>query len=178
MAEVQATHYYLDANSLLDWAEGQGASPIPRLAKIAQKVESIIENSGVATAISWVTLVEYNSNVFHFVRSQRHDRVPLDGHWAALVQDRVWAWLSAGQLEMLPSYPKAIERGLTLVREATRDFNTRLHAWDAVHVIHAVSWARLVDQKVTIVTSDSDFTNFLQVFPEFGEHVLLMNPEV
>jgi hypothetical protein len=85
-------------------------------------------------------------------------------------------WINRGQIEVINQAPKLVERAMAYVALATRKKACALKAWDAVHLVQAIYWARSMSTSVYIVTSDGVFSEFLRSFPEFIEFVGVYDP--
>jgi hypothetical protein len=166
-------HYYVDANPLLCSADAQIATPAAYDTKVAGVVVALVEGAST-TAISEITLLEVHSNICDHWRDT--GRPEHDDPWADRALGQLMAWLGDGLLEVLPQPPKLPEMAMVNVEEITRRARIRLRAWDAAHLLHAVSWSRQLGEQVTFVTADRDFEKVLDSLPEFRPHVELLDP--
>lgn len=107
-----------------------------------------------------------------------YDYVRTDKDWgsyfgpedADACTEQFMQWLADGTLTIRPLDRRAFEMGMAYVEmAATR--NRRMRGWDAIHLYEAARWSRDAEQKVTIATSDGDFAKMIELFPEFGAHL-------
>jgi hypothetical protein len=85
-------------------------------------------------------------------------------------------WLGDAKLDVLPTPPKLAEKAMVNVEEITRRTGLQLRAWDAAHLLHAVTWSRDLGAPVTLVTADKSFDRVLAVLPEFEPFIELLDP--
>jgi hypothetical protein len=149
------------------WAEAQAASAVERSVKAAARVEELINGDGVI-AISEITLVEYHDNISAYRRNNKpgdHDDV-----WLAGVQSELMQWIADGRIQVLAPFPRMFETAMSYITLA-HSRGRALRAWDAVHLCRATEWARETGVQVTILSGDSDFAEFLELFPKLCDFV-------
>jgi hypothetical protein len=159
--------HYVDANPLMRWAEAQAASGDDRSTTAAARVEELIVANG-EIAISEVTLVEYHDNVSAYRRNNKPG--DHDDAWLERVQTQPMRWIADGQLQVLTPFPRMFETAMSYITLSHRQ-GRALRAWDAVHLCRATEWAREAATQVTILTGDSDFEEFLKLFPKLRDFV-------
>jgi hypothetical protein len=76
-------------------------------------------------------------------------------------------WIADGQLQVLTPFPRMFETAMSYITLSHRQ-GRALRAWDAVHLCPATEWAREAATQVTILTGDSDFEEFLKLFPKIA----------
>lgn len=167
--------FYFDANPLLRWAEKQYLVVSPSCERIASEVERIITNSNIINAISEITIVEYQSNLFNFERDSSKPQFDLDKVDRCFHQ--LMVWIAQGRIEVLEQPPKLIEKAMAYIRTAAVEKACSLRAWDAVHIYQSCEWAKTTGALVNIVTNDPAFYKFIKTFPEFASHLRIYNPE-
>jgi hypothetical protein len=64
------------------------------------------------------------------------------------------------------------------LEKITRRTGLQLRAWDAAHLIHAVTWSRDLGAPVTLVTADKSLDRVLAALPEFERFVEVLDPGV
>ena len=166
--------YYCNTNPLLRWAEARVPSASPSCQQIARETERIIEAAGSSFAISEITIVEFHSNLFVFERDTNQPN--FGAAEADQCLEQLMRWINNGQIQVINQAPKLVEKAMAYVALATRNKACALRAWDAVHLVQAIYWARSISAYVHIVTSDSVFKKFLMAFPECSEFVKIYDP--
>jgi hypothetical protein len=161
------SQHYLDANPLMRWAESKAASAAERSVTAGQRVEELIATETTA-AISEVTLIEFHDNVSAYCRNNKPG--DHDGEWLANVQSGLMRWIASGSLLVLAPFPRMFETAMSYITLA-QGHDRALRAWDAVHLCRATEWARETGVRVTIVTGDADFEEFLELFPKLGDFI-------
>jgi hypothetical protein len=159
--------HYFDANPLMRWAEAQAASGDDRSITAAARVEEVLV-AGEEIAISEVTLIEYHDNVTAYRRNNKPG--DHDDDWLERVQMQPMRWVADGQLHVLTPFPRMFETAMSYITLSHRQ-GRALRAWDAVHLCRATEWARETEGQVTILTGDSDFEAFLELFPKLRDFV-------
>lgn len=84
-------------------------------------------------------------------------------------------WLADGEIKVRSLGPKAFEMGMAYVASASREHSRKMKAWDAIHLYEACRWSRELNQQIAIATADNDFEKFIELFPEFGKHVRVLD---
>jgi len=161
------SQHYLDANPLMRWAEAQASSADQRSITTGQRVDELI-NGDTLVAISEVTLIEFHDNVSAYRRNNKPG--DHDDAWLSQVQTEVMRWVASGRLGVLAPFPRMFETAMSYITLA-RGEGRALRAWDAVHLCRATEWARETGQRVTILTGDADFGEFLELFPKLHDFV-------
>lgn len=167
------TAYYFDTNTLIYWAEARGGGD-SELKKIGRRVEELVLDSSVRTAVSEITLAEFHDHICAMWRDG--NRPELSETWANEVEGDLMRWIRQSLVDVLPLPPKLIEKAMAYVLFATREKQRGLRAWDAAHTYQAVEWARELGEVVVIVTRDRDFERLLEVYPEFRRFIALLDP--
>jgi hypothetical protein len=166
--------YYFDANPLLRWAETQALGADKRCITIAGEVSRLITNSDNTNAISEVTIIEYQSNLFNWYRNSEKPQFDLGkAHYCF---NQLMVWIDQGRIEVLELPSKWAERALAYIRTAAMEQAGSLRSWDAAHLFQACDWAKETRALVNIVTNDPVFRKFIKVFPEFAAHVRIYDP--
>jgi hypothetical protein len=79
-------------------------------------------------------------------------------------------WIAQGRLTVLAPFPRMFETARSYITLAHGQ-GRALRAWDAVHLCRATEWARETGQMVSILTGDTDFGEFLELFPKLRDFV-------
>ncbi len=171
-----ADRVYLDTSALLRWAFYLGGSPSQRDLVGHATVELLLNSDAVLT-VSPVTLIEVTSNLNSKVRALEEWYSGFDAAKAEKVRARLMAHMACGRILGRNLGARAFEMAMMYVTQVTRLAGAKLLAWDALHLYEAVRWSLELDDDVTvkIATSDSDFGRFLEVLPEFGEYVEVLD---
>jgi len=167
--------YYLDANTMIAWAESKAKRVDPRAATIGARLEQMIDDSNATVALSEVTLGEFQSHMCIHWRNSHPDFRRYNAAWFENVQGLWMRWVHDGHLIVLDAPPRALEKALVYVTSATREHKRNFRIWDAMHLGYASHWARTLGEKVHLVTSDNDFSKFTDVFPAFKNFVELLD---
>lgn len=166
--------YYFDANPLLRWAETQASGADKSCIRIAEEVNRLIANSDNINAISEVTIIEYQSNLFDWNRDSEKPQFDLEK--VQYCFNQLMVWISQGRIEVLELPSQLMEKALAYIRAAAIEKACSLRSWDASHLCQACDWAKKTRAIVNIVTNDPAFYKFIKVFPEFTAHVKIYNP--
>jgi hypothetical protein len=159
--------HYLDANPLMRWAEAQATSADERSTTAAARVEELISGDDTI-AISEVTLIEYHDNISVYRRNNKPG--DHDDDWLARSRTQPMQWIADGRLTVLAPFPRMLDTAMSYISLAQGQ-GRALRAWDAVHICRATEWARETGEPVSIVTGDSDFEEFLALFPKLRDFV-------
>lgn len=161
--------YYLDANVLLRWAEGQAADPKPEWAAAAERVSEIINGPGNTVVISEYTFVEFHDQV---LRYRGNPMVEWDDDWVSAVQRSLMEWIEQGRISVQPPAARSIDVAVSYMSLA-RQAGFALSAHDAIHLHRVIDWAREIDERVTLVTGDKAFRRFIEAYPMTGNYIEL-----
>jgi hypothetical protein len=166
---------YFDTDPMMRWAESLVANPIDRSSKIGGVVVGLIESAAI-TAISQITLIELYNLICTYRRGTDASMAQYDDAWIARVEHQLMSWIAGHRLQVLPPSPKAFQEAIRLVVSATTEHGRKFKAWDALHLYEAAQWSRRVGAKVSLYTSDPDFSAFLGLYPAFAEFVTIVDP--
>ena len=133
-----------------------------------------MNDSANRVAISELCLAEFQNTV---CTMERGTGSQFSAQWADLSINSLMERIAAGSVEVLATPPRLLEDVMAIVRWVTRDHGRSFKAWDAGHLRCACVWARDLDQRVTLVTNDSDFKKLYKVYPEYSKYVNLLDPE-
>jgi predicted nucleic acid-binding protein len=161
--------FYLDANALMRWAEGQATSPTPEQTAAATRVAEIIDDNKNTVWISELTFIEFHDQVLRYRASAKLEWT--DG-WVTSVQTSLMRWIESGRVNVQPHTPKSIEVAMSYISMA-RELGRSLKAADAIHLDRAIEWAHDVRETVVLVTGDRAFANFLDVIPSATRFVTI-----
>lgn len=164
-----ADFVYLDTSALMRWAAAVSGSPKDRDKRGQRKIESLIAGND-KLAGSPITVAEYTSVLYDFVRSQEEWASFFDASDADACTEQFMKWLADGSIAIRPLGRRAFEMGMAYVGMVAKQ-GRKMRGWDAIHLYEACRWAREVEQKVVLATSDKDFAKMIALFPEFGEYV-------
>ncbi len=169
-------HFYLEPTALVDWAVGRAsAAPAPQQAASAG-IDRLVHDPSASCAVAEVGLVEVHTSLCKYLMKTEPDFRAYDGPWMDACLEDVMTWLAAGHVQMLPHAPGLFETAMRHVTAATREHGRKFRSWDALHLAHAVWWARSIGSMVTVVTDDSAYATFLGLYPVFGRFVQLQSP--
>jgi hypothetical protein len=111
-----------------------------------------------------------------------YDHVRSDESWAsyfeAIDADRCikqfMEWLADDTITIRPLGRRAFEMGMAYAGAVAAQ-GRRMRGWDAIHLYEACRWARETGEQVVLATSDHDFQKAVNLFPEFGNFVRILN---
>jgi hypothetical protein len=89
------------------------------------------------------------------------------------VQEEAAAMLGTSR-RFRPLGRRTFEMGMAYVGMVSAH-GRRMRGWDAIHLYEACRWAREAGEKVTLATSDKDFGKTIDLFPEFGNFVDILD---
>lgn len=165
---------YLDTSALVRYALAINGSPEGRDHRGARMLRSLLDSDDKLAA-SPITLAEFSSVMY----TQLRDTTGWLAHFNEAEVDRaegeLMTWIATGSVRVRNLGPQAFEMGMSYVGAASREHKRKMQAWDAIHLYEACRWSREAEAQVVIATADSDFQGFLDVFPEFGRHVRLLD---
>jgi predicted nucleic acid-binding protein len=169
-------HVYFDTSALLRWAFCLGGSPDRRDLSGHATVESLL-GSEATLAVSPVTLIEVVSNINSKVRASGEWYGGFDIAKAEKTQGRLMSHIACGRIRGRNLGTRAFEMAMMYVAQITQLANAKLLAWDALHLYEAVRWSLELGDGIVvkIATSDSDFERFLEVLPDFCNHVEILD---
>ena len=165
---------YLEANALCYWATAAADPPDPRDYRIGTRVFDIIEDQANRIAISELCLAEFQNTLCNM---ERGEQPQFSAQWADRSFNNLMERIATGRIEVLATPPRLLEDVMVLIRWVTRYHRRNFRAWDAGHLRSAYAWARELNQRVTLVTNDSDFKKLYEVYPGHSEYVELLDPE-
>ncbi len=177
MSLVVADRVYLDASALVAYALGRSGSPDARDQNGAQALKLLIEGDE-RVAASPITLAESSSVLYTHMRKTEAWFAGFNQPEVNAAETEIMGWIATGALRVRNLGPRAFEMAMSYVSAASREHGRKMKAWDAIHLYEACRWSRESEQQVVIATADSDFTGFLEVFPEFRKHVRLLDTTV
>lgn len=163
---------YFDANPVLYWALGKAGSPKETEQTCAAAFDALVDG-GDSLACSPLTLAEFTSTLWSVSRSSKQDVAYFDQAAAAAAVERLMTFIGSRRIRVNNLRPRAFEVGMAIVAAGSREKQKTFKAWDAIHLYEACQWARTMDRKVVIATSDSDFNNIIETFEEFGRYVIV-----
>jgi hypothetical protein len=155
------------------WACATSGSPHARDHSGKHALEVLL-NGPSELCGSPITVAEYTSVLYDHVRS--------DESWAsyfeAIDADRCikqfMEWLADDTITIRPLGRRAFEMGMAYVGAVAAQ-GRRMRGWDAIHLYEACRWARETGEQVVLATSDHDFQKAVNLFPEFGNFVSILN---
>lgn len=165
---------YLDTSAIVRYALAIGGSPHQRDEAGRQTLQTLLDSDDKLTA-SPITLAEFSSVMYTHLRDSSDWLVNFKKEHVDQADTQLMEWLTTGAIRIRNLGPRAFEMGMSYVGAASREHNRRMKAWDAIHLYEACRWSREAEEQVVIATADSDFQGFLDVFPEFGKHVRVLD---
>jgi predicted nucleic acid-binding protein len=163
----------LDASVLVHYALGINGSPEPGDQNGTQGLQALID-SDARLGASPITLAEFSSVMYTKLRDSAGWLASFDEAAVDRADAELMRWIATGQVRIRPLGARAFEMGMAYVSSASRQ-QRKMKAWDAIHLYEACRWARELDEQVVLATADKDFTRFVDIFPEFGRQVRLLD---
>jgi predicted nucleic acid-binding protein len=167
---------YFDTSALMRWLEGDVANPKEMNSRIRPMVEQILSGTD-RLAISEMTIVELLSNVTHNWRNQDPQCQPFDDAWAGRSRQRFMSLIADGRLEVIPVPTRAIEHAIAILDLAASEHQLRVGVQDAVHMITACAWAYREAAAVRFYTSDDDYNQLTDAYPQYLRFAKVVNLE-
>lgn len=161
--------FYLDANALMRFAEGQSLSPTNDQTVAADRVAAIISDPAHVVSISEMTFIEFHDQVLRYRASNKAEWTD---EWVSDVQTHLMEWIESGRINVQPPAPKTIDVAMSYISMA-REAGRSLKAADAVHLDRVIEWAHESGEIVTMVTGDGAFAKFLDVFPAAARFITI-----
>lgn len=166
---------YLDTCVLIHRAELAGPQPSERTIKAGTPVADLLADGRDPCATSIVGLAEFHDVVTRMLRSnQAPDDVYDEAWWDAAIMG-VMRDIEARRLVIRAEPPRQFEGAMSLVATATKDHGRKFRIWDAVHLMTAVDWSLELGERCELWTTDTDFSGFLDAFPQFASFVSIRN---
>jgi hypothetical protein len=166
---------YLDTSACVREAEADCQNPTQRNTHAGGPVANLYGDTSRSAALSPLTLLEFHNTLATRWRSNNSEDQEFDQAWVEKAQVRIMDLIASGRLIVRSLPPRAAEHAMTLVTLATRDHGNALRTWDAIHLIVAAGWAHELNQQVELWTTDRGFVRFVDLFPHFGQLVLVRN---
>jgi hypothetical protein len=167
---------YLDADPLLRRAEVLGGQPTQRAIEVTKRLTTVFGQKGHRFAATAVTMIEVHTNFGKWVRQTELTHKQFDDKWFDAAFEQLMTDVKSGQVEILPLPPKVFETAIMHVTTASLELGRNLRGWDAVHVVCASAWSRLLGERVTLLTGDRPVREFVVTFPEFGQWIDIVDP--
>ena len=165
---------YLDTSAIVRYALGSNGSPDQRDINGEKALRGLIEGNH-RVAASPVTLAELSSVLYTQMRDSTGWFANFNEPEVLKAEHDLMGWIASGTVRVRNLGPRAFEMGMSYVSAATREHGRKMKAWDAIHLYEATRWSLEHDEQVTLATADKDFTGFLDAFPEFSKHVVLLD---
>lgn len=165
---------YLDTSALVRYALAINGSPEQRDQTGKQTLRGLLE-SDARLGASPITLAEFSSVIYTHLRDNAGWLTKFDEAAVDRADTELMTWIATGAVRVRNLGARALEMGMSYVGAASREHGRKMKAWDAIHLYEACRWSRESGEQVVIATADSDFQGFLDVFPEFTEHVSLLD---
>jgi hypothetical protein len=121
-----------------------------------------------------ITVAEYTSVIYDHVRTSEFWGAYFESEDADRCVKEFMQWLADERLTIRPLGRRAFEMGMAYVSSVAAR-GRRMRGWDAIHLYEACRWARETGEQVVIATSDSDFQKTVNLFPEFGTFVRVLD---
>jgi hypothetical protein len=121
-----------------------------------------------------ITVAEYTSVIYDHVRTSEAWGEYFESEDADRCVKEFMRWLADERLTIRPLGRRAFEMGMAYVSSVAAR-GRRMRGWDAIHLYEACRWARETGEQVVIATSDSDFQKTVNLFPEFGTFVSILD---
>lgn len=164
---------YLDACSVLCWARTETGDYTTFDAATSTHVKALINRRAGLTSLSEITLIEVYDKLAHWCRGGEEGA---SRTWLLRMESEIMGWLADERVLVLPLPPKIFERSMGYLRRAGEVERRKLRTMDAAHLVHAVHWARILDQRVDLVSSDHDFAKIINKWTGFQEFIVQVDP--
>lgn len=164
---------YLDTSALMRWSAAVSGSPDDRDERGRVALEALIAGDDQLGG-SPITVAEYTSVLHDYVRSQEEWATYFEASDAEACMRQFMKWLADGSITIRPLGRTAFEMGMAYVAMVSAH-GRKMRGWDAIHLYEACRWARDTRETVKIATSDNDFAKTIKLFPEFGDHVEVLD---
>lgn len=165
---------YLDTSAIVRYALAINGSPHQRDQTGQQTLRDLLDSDATIVA-SPITLAEFSSVMYTHLRDTTDWLGAFDEEAVDRAEKELMTWISTGRVRVRNLGARAFEMGMSYVGAASREHARKMKAWDAIHLYEACRWSREIGEQVIIATADSDFQGFLDVFPEFCQHVRLLD---
>lgn len=160
---------YVDTSALMRWSAAVSGSPFERDERGRVAFEALLDGDDFLGG-SPITVAEYTSVLHDCVRSDEEWAAYFEAEHAEACMRQFMKWLADGDITIRPLGRTAFEMGMAYVAMVSAH-GRKMRGWDAIHLYEACRWARDSQETVKIATSDSDFAKTIKLFPEFGDHV-------
>lgn len=172
-ASAVADRVYLDTSALMRWACATSGSSEPRDHRGQIALERLLTGPDELCG-SPITVAEYTSVLYDHVRSQEAWAAYFEAEDAERCMNQFMGWLADGTVAIRSLGRRAFEMGMAYVGTVSAH-GIRMRGWDAIHLYEACRWARESGTQVVLATSDSDFRKTIDLFPEFGRFVRVLD---
>jgi predicted nucleic acid-binding protein len=168
-----AERVYLDTSALMRWACATSGSADARDNRGENTLDTLLSGPNELCG-SPITVAEYTSVLYDHVRGEEPWAAYFDADDADRCVKRFMEWLADGTIVIRPLGRRAFEMGMAYVASVAAN-GQRMRGWDAIHLYEACRWAREAGEQVAIATSDDDFQKAVNLFPEFGQFVRILD---
>lgn len=155
------------------WACSTSGSPEARDHRGQASLEALIAGPGILCG-SPITVAEYSSVLHDLARSHQAWAAYFEAEDADRSMKQFMQWLSDGTFAIRSLGRRAFEMGMAYVGTVSAQ-GRRMRGWDAIHLYEACRWARESGTQVVLATSDNDFEKTINLFPEFGQFVRILD---
>jgi hypothetical protein len=169
------TPVYIDACALMLVTESHTAGCTARSSSLGPIIEAVIDDRGNEVAMSSLTLTEFQNTAARKVRSTSPEDASCNAAWSSDAVLGVMRRVADGGLRVIDRSERIDRQAAMLTHLAARDHRRAFKVWDAVHLLTAASWAHAAGTEVELLTADSDFDNFVALYPRFGTFVRVRN---
>ncbi len=169
-----SSYFYLDTSAVVSYALGINGSPAARDQNGYVALRGLLDGDGTLVA-SPITLAEFYSVMYTHSRDGTGWLANFDNAAVDRSERDLMEWIATGAVRVRNLGSDAFEMGMSYVGAASREHGRKMKAWDAIHLYEACRLSRETDEQVTLATADSDFQGILDVFPEFGKHIVLLD---
>jgi predicted nucleic acid-binding protein len=164
---------YLDTSALMRWACAAAGSPDVRDQSGKETLETLLHGPDRVCG-SPITVAEFTSVLHDHVRTNEAWGAYFDAGDADQCMKQFMGWLANDTVAIRGLGRRAFEMGMAYVAMVARK-GRRIRGWDAIHLYEACRWAREAGSQVVLATSDDDFQKTIELFPEFGRFVRVLN---
>jgi hypothetical protein len=139
-----------------------------------QGVLDALLNGSETLCGSPITVAEYTSVIYDHVRTNEPWGAYFESEDADRCMKQFMQWLADQTLTIRPLGRRAFEMGMAYVASVSAR-GRRMRGWDAIHLYEACRWSREAGEQVVLATSDRDFQKTVNLFPEFGAFVRILD---
>jgi hypothetical protein len=164
---------YVDTSALMRWACASAGSGDARDQAGKATLEKLLRGPDRVCG-SPITVAEFTSVLHDHVRTNEVWGDYFDADDADQCMKQFMGWLANDKVAIRELGRRAFEMGMAYVAMVAGQ-GRRMRGWDAIHLYEACRWAREAGEQVVLASSDGDFQKTIDLFPEFGRFVRVLD---